>query len=135
MNAADFRPVYDDSVRESLKADPQKRPPQAINRLYCLMPSSALILRSLFSPQPAMFMAPPIAQALGSPFEFNHWVPWFLFPGPGGGIRRNAGVLAQYWGAGEGYGMPGVPWDKALDYAKLDVATPVEGEPPVLVID
>lgn len=131
MPPEDYRPVYDDTVREYLEND-LTRAPQPINKLYCLTYASARLLAGLFSPIPVIYMAPPTAQDLGSPFKFNHNVPWFLWPGPGGGVRRNAGVLAQYWGAGEGYGMPGVPFDKALDYAKLDVATPVEGQPPII---
>ncbi len=116
MNPEDYRPQYDDSVVEFLDNDSRI---VNINKAYCLMPTSALVLGSLFSPVPKMFMAPPISQAMGSPFKFNHWVPWLDF---GQGITRNAAVLAGYWG------MPGVPYNKALDYAKLDVATLVEGQ-------
>jgi hypothetical protein len=138
MNAADYRPIYDDSVYEFLPGwtdatgniltDSTGNPTAgvaaarvqwAINKQYCLMPASAVSLASLFDPKPAIVNLPPIGQATGSPFAFNHNVPWLKFAD---GTLRNAAVLASYWG------MPGVPYAKALDYAKLDVATPVEGQ-------
>ena len=138
MNAADYRPVYDDSVYEYLPnwqdasgtsltdsaGNPTSGVPAArvqwpINKQYCLTNPSAILLASLFDPKPAVVLLPPISQAGGSPFGFNHNVPWLKFAD---GTLRNAGVLASYWG------MPGVPYASALDYAKLDVATPVEGQ-------
>lgn len=125
MQAEDYRPIYDNTVEEFLSKDPQNRPPVHINKLYCLMMTSARLLAGLFDPIPTIFMAAPIKQAGGSPFEFNHLVPWFRFAD---GTERNAGVLAQYWGAGEGFGMPGVPFSRALACAYLDINTPVEGQ-------
>jgi hypothetical protein len=124
MLSADYRPVYDDSVTEYLKEDPLARGSQPINQQYCLMPSSAVILASLFSPPPKVFLAPPITQAPGSPFAFNHLVPWLRFESGGDGspTLRNAGLLASYWG------MAGVPYEDAMKYALLDVGTLVEGQ-------
>ena len=98
---------------------PASRVQWPINKQYCLTKPSALVLASLFDSKPAVIDLPPIAQAPASPFSFNHNVPWLKFPD---GTLRNAGVLASYWG------MPGVPYAQALDYAKLDVSTPVEGQ-------
>jgi hypothetical protein len=124
MLPSDFRPVYDDSVTEYLKDDPMNRSPATINAMYCLMPSSAKILASLFSPAPKIVMAPPVAQAAGSPFVFNRMVPWLQFEtgGDGSPTLRNAGLLASYWG------MAGVPYEDAMKYALLDVGTLVEGQ-------
>jgi hypothetical protein len=119
MNPQDYRPSYDTGVYEWLPADPMGRDPVNINPAYCLMGSSALVLASFFVPVPKIVLLPPTTQAAGSPFAFNRNVPWFDF---GNGVLRNAGVLAGYWG------MPGVPFDQALYYAKLDVATVVEGQ-------
>jgi hypothetical protein len=117
MNAADYRPAYDDSVIEWLQNDPRGRPPVSFNQFYCLMPTSARLLASLFSPVPEIFMAAPTPQAGGSPFAFNHLVPWFRF----GTTERNAALLAQWWGYGNGP-MPGVPYDQAMGYAEKDIA-------------
>lgn len=127
MKSEDYVPQYDDSVFEFLPAHPEKGVWQ-INENYCLQLGSARVLASLFSPVPEIFAAAPTPQAPGSPFEFNHFVPWFTFtgvvvPGAEGTVtaERNAGQLAIYWG------MPGVPLSEALNMAKLDIATPVEG--------
>lgn len=110
----EFVPQYDDSVREYFTGRPQDTYP--INPLYCLMPSSARVMATLWDPAPTIFLNTPQDMANGSPFGFNHLVPWFLFPD---GTRRNAGQLATYWG------MPGVPLSGALAEANIDIATPV----------
>jgi len=115
MKPEDFVPQYDSGVLEYHTTSPKIVQP--INQLYCLMPSSALVLAGLFPDKPKVVFAPPIPQAPGSPFGFNRAVPWLEFPD---GTRRNAGQLATYWG------MPGVPLTEALTFAKWDVSTPVE---------
>lgn len=128
MLAKDYRPVYDSSVYEyELDANGASVPGAyyPINQAYCLMLPSALMLATLFAAttvgQPAVALKPPIAQAPGSPYTFNHLVPWFQFTVGGQTIWRNAAVLASYWG------MAGVNYADALNYAVLDVQTPVEG--------
>lgn len=122
MNPADFQPEYDSSVVEYILNPPPDSPNASIpiNPAYCLTLASAAIMSGFFAPLlVAVVLRPPIAQAPASPFKFNKPVPWLLFPN---GVTRNAGQLASYWG------MPGVPRDQALDYAKLDVDSPVEGQ-------
>ena|ERR1700693_1901735 len=119
MKAEDYRPQYDDSVVEWLAGDFLNRPPVNINKAYCLIPSSAMLLASLFASSPKVVMLPPTPQASGSPFVFNHWVPWFEWPN---GARRNAALLAGYWG------MPGVLYSQALEMAQRDIDTTVEGQ-------
>jgi hypothetical protein len=114
MPPSEFVPQYDESVLESLGE--QVYPIRGYGS--CLTLGSAMILASFFEPKPSIVMMPPIQQGSGSPFKFNHFVPWLKFSN---GILRNAGALATYWG------MPGVPRGKELDYAKWDVETPVEG--------
>lgn len=114
MNPADFVPIYDETVLESLGDNAW--PIQG--KGYCLTMASSLVLASFWDPAPKVVMKPPIQQAPASPFQFNHYVPWLQFSET---TIRNAGALATYWG------MPGVPLDKALDYAKIDVATEVQG--------
>lgn len=115
MEASEYRPQYDNSVQEFLGS----MGPWPINERYCLLPTSAKVLATLFTPAPEVFEAPPIIQASGSPFFFNHNVPWLRFAD---GTERNAAVLAGYWG------MPGVPYSQALDYAKKDITDVVEGQ-------
>ena len=86
MNAADYRPVYDDSVYEYLPnwqdasgtsltdsagnptaGTPAARVQWPINKQYCLTNPSAILLASLFDPKPAIVSLPPIAQAGGFP--------------------------------------------------------------------
>jgi hypothetical protein len=124
MNAADYRPAYDDTVREFLPNDPQGRDSVTVARPYCLTLPSALILASLFTPAPKVVLAPPIIQAIGSPYGFSKNVPWLRFEtgGDGSPTFRNAGVIASYWG------MAGVPYQDAMKWALIDVATPVEGQ-------
>jgi hypothetical protein len=121
INPADYVPTYDEGVQEWLPyhLDLGIWP---INKQYCLMPSSAVVLAALFDPSPAIVMSPPITQAPASPFAFSHNVPWFQFKT---GQLRNAGLLASYWG------MPGVPGPRggALEYAKWDVSTWIPGDP------
>lgn len=119
MEASEYRPVYDEDVKEYLAEDPLARPAVPINPHYCLTMTSAVILLSLFHSAPTIFLAPPIKQAPGSPFGFTKLVPWFRFAD---GTERNAAVLASYWG------MPGVPYSEALHYAQIDIDTPVEGQ-------
>jgi hypothetical protein len=119
MNPQDFRPVYDDTVREMYSGDTDGSTLVSISPQYCLSLPSAIVLASFFNPVPKITLAPPIVQATGSPFVFSHNVPWLDF---GNGITRNAGLLAGYWG------MAGVPYSQALSYAQLDVSTTVEGQ-------
>jgi hypothetical protein len=114
MNPADFVPVYDETVRE-IKGN-QEWPIQGYP--YCLQLPSAIVLATFFDPAPSIVMMPPLSQAAGSPYGFNHLVPWFKFPD---GTLRNAARLAFYWG------MPGVPPAQALDLAKNDLKVTVEG--------
>ncbi len=129
MNPKDYRPSYDSGCYEYL-VDGDGQPIETsivnINERYCLLFPSGMLLKTLFSGTavgvPAMFLAPPISQAAGSPFHFNHDVPWFKFTVNGQPALRNAGQIATYWG------MPGVPYDQALNYAVIDVQTEVEGQ-------
>lgn len=117
MKPSDYIPQYDESVKESLALADGTTSVWAIRgQGYCLSVPSARILASFFSPAPSLVMLPPITQAPGSPFRFNHDVPWLKFAD---GTLRNAGELATYWG------MPGVPADQALSFAQLDISTPV----------
>ena len=117
MNVTDYTPEYDPSVYEYHKNSPDTF--WQINPRYCLTGPSAVVLASLFSAKPTIFLAPPVSQAAGSPFGFNKWVPWFKFAN---GVVRNAAVLSQYWG------MPGVPAAQVMDFVETDIATPVEGQ-------
>lgn len=131
LKIADFVPMFDAGVIEWLPAAPEKSP-VLINPTYCLMVSSANVLRTLLNengvPVVGMLMRPPIEQGGGSPFQFNHGVPWFAFSKPEGSaenpgqeiIWRNAGILASYWN------MPGVNGPAAiLEAVKQDVMMPV----------
>jgi len=115
MTPAEFKPVFDDTVTET--APPPSNETVAIEMHYCLSQGSAEELASLFTPPPAIFLAPPIRQGFGSPFTFNKEVPWLRFSN---GAERNAGQLAIYWG------MPGVP--DPLAECLVDINTPVEGQ-------
>jgi hypothetical protein len=116
MDPSTFVPVYDDGVTESLPGHPELGT-WNISKYYCLSPESADTLASFFDPAPEVVQLPPIPQHPGSPFAFNHDVPWLNFAD---GTQRNAGQLAIYWG------MPGV--SDPLAEAKIDIATPVQGQ-------
>ena len=116
INPSDYVPVYDDTVVEY---HPLRSDSWAINPRYCLDPLSAKVLASFWSPAPKIYDDFPIHQAHGSPFLFNHAVPWFDF---GNGVTRNAALLASYWG------MPGVPKGQEFNFAQWDVSVPVEGQ-------
>jgi hypothetical protein len=120
MNPADYRPVYDSGVVEY--GPNPNFPVTQINPAYCLMAASAVVLADLFTAtevgKPKIYTAAPVGQAPGSPFSFNHLVPWFEFKN---GARLNAGQLATCWG------LPGLPYASALGYAVSYVNSPVEG--------
>jgi len=117
INPTDYVPSYDDTVIEYHPLVPDGG--WSINPRYCLEQSSAKVLASFWTPVPRVYQAPPIQQAKGSPFGFNHDVPWFDF---GSGVVRNAALLASYWG------MPGVPKGQEFNFAQWDVSVPVEGQ-------
>ena len=92
MKPVEYVPVFDSSVLEYWSGNPEQTWP--INEQYCLMQSSAVILASFWTPTPKIYTNPPIPQATGSPYRFNHDVPWLEFAN---GEKRNAAQLAVYW--------------------------------------